>query len=297
MQAMIFAAGKGTRLKPLTDVIPKALVPVGDKPLLQIVTERLVDAGADNIVVNVHHHAGQIKNMLWMMAKAYPVDIRISDESMELLETGGGIKKARPLFNADEPVLIHNCDILSDLDLRAFYNDSVQSGAAATLVVSERKTQRYLLFSSDMRLVGWTNNGGIVPNPGQLLMNAVLGLAQPIFAGGRLKANLKIAKLQQQEAANRYVETMLRAGSEVNDAIFRCRNAREQDELYQRLLTTQQESYHGTCELMKKGKANYLEVLTAQENYLKAQLADVTNRYNGLISLIDLYIALGGGTK
>lgn len=157
MQAMIFAAGKGTRLKPLTDVIPKALVPVGDKPLLQIVTERLVDAGADNIVVNVHHHAGQIKNMLWMMAKAYPVDIRISDESMELLETGGGIKKARPLFNADEPVLIHNCDILSDLDLRAFYNDSVQSGAAATLVVSERKTQRYLLFSSDMRLMGWTN--------------------------------------------------------------------------------------------------------------------------------------------
>ena len=146
-------------------------------------------------------------------------------------------------------------------------------------------------------LVGWTNNGGVVPNPGQLLMNAVLGLAQPVFAGGRLKANLKIAKLQQEEAANRYVETMLRAGSEVNDAIFRCRNAREQDELYQRLLTTQQESYHGTCELMKKGKANYLEVLTAQENYLKAQLADVTNRYNGLISLIDLYIALGGGTK
>ena len=146
-------------------------------------------------------------------------------------------------------------------------------------------------------LIGWTNNGGVVANPGQLLMNAVLGLSQPIFAGGKLKANLKIAKLQQEEAANRYVETMLRAGSEVNDAIFRCRNAQEQDELYQRLLTTQQESYDGTCELMKKGKASYLEVLTAQENYLKAQLADVTNRYNGLISLIDLYIALGGGTK
>ena len=146
-------------------------------------------------------------------------------------------------------------------------------------------------------LIGWTNNGGIVANPGQLLMNAVLGLAQPIFAGGKLKANLQIAGLQQEEAANRYVETMLKAGSEVNDAIFRCRNAQEQDELYQRLLTTQSESYNGTCELMKKGKASYLEVLTAQENYLKAQLADVTNRYNGLISLIDLYVALGGGTK
>ena len=146
-------------------------------------------------------------------------------------------------------------------------------------------------------LIGWTNNGGVVANPGQLLMNAVLGLAQPIFAGGKLKANLTIAKLEQEEAAERYVETMLRAGSEVNDAIFRCQSAQQQDELYQRLLTTQRESYEGTCELMKKGKASYLEVLTAQENLLNAQLADVTNRYNGLISLIDLYIALGGGTK
>jgi len=146
-------------------------------------------------------------------------------------------------------------------------------------------------------LLGWTNNGGIVANPGQLLMNAVFGLTQPIFAGGKLKANLKIAQLEQQEAANRYVETMLRAGSEVNDAIFRCRNAQEQDALYQRLLSTQSEAYRGTCELMKKGKASYLEVLISQENYLKAQLADVTNQYNGLISLIDLYVALGGGTK
>ncbi len=146
-------------------------------------------------------------------------------------------------------------------------------------------------------LIGWTNNGGIVANPGQLLMNAALSLSQPIFAGGKLKANLKIAKLQQEEAANRYVETMLKAGSEVNDAIFRCQSAQVQDSLYQRLLTTQSESYQGTCELMKKGKASYLEVLTAQENYLNAQLADVTNRYNGLISLIDLYIALGGATK
>ena len=146
-------------------------------------------------------------------------------------------------------------------------------------------------------LIGWTNNGGLVVDPGQLLMNAVVGLAQPIFAGGKLKANLKIAKLEQEEAAERYVETMLKAGSEVNDAIFRCQSAQQQDALYQRLLTTQQESYQGTCELMKKGKASYLEVLTAQENLLNAQLADVTNRYNGLISLIDLYLALGGGTK
>ena len=146
-------------------------------------------------------------------------------------------------------------------------------------------------------LIGWTNNGGIVANPGQLLMNAVLGLAQPIFTGGKLKANLRIAKLQQEEAANRYVEAMLRAGSEVNNAIFQCRNAQEQDTIYRRMVTTRREAYDGTCELMKKGKASYIEVLFAQEEYLKAQLADVTNKYNGMISLIDLYIALGGGTK
>ena len=146
-------------------------------------------------------------------------------------------------------------------------------------------------------LIGWTNNGGVVANPGQLLMNAILGLSQPIFAGGKLKANLQIAKLEQEEAANRYVETMLKAGSEVNDAIFRYRNAQEQNTIYQRLLITQQDSYNGTYELMRKGKASYLEVLTAQENYLKAQLADATNKYNGMISLLDLYIALGGGTK
>ena len=146
-------------------------------------------------------------------------------------------------------------------------------------------------------LVGWTNNGGLVPNPGQLLMNAALGLTQPVFSAGRLTANLKIAKIAQEEAAERYTETMLRAGREVNDAIFRCRSAQEQEALYLRLLSTQREAYEGTCELMKKGKASYLEVLTAQEALLKAQLADVTNRYNGLISLIDLYVALGGGTK
>ena len=146
-------------------------------------------------------------------------------------------------------------------------------------------------------LIGWTNNGGIVANPGQLLMNAVLGLAQPIFTGGKLKANLTIAKLEQEEAANRYVQTMLRAGNEVNDAIFRCKSSQERDVLYRRMLEVQKEAYDGTRELMNKGKASYIEVLTAQEAYLNAQLADATNRYNAIISLIDLYIALGGGTK
>ena len=154
-QAMIFAAGMGTRLKPLTDVIPKALVPVGDKPLLQIVLERLLDAGIHDVVVNVHHKAGQICNYLNLLQSHYDVKISISDESEQLLETGGGIRKARGLFDAEAPILIHNVDILSNVDLGAFY-DSI-GDADALLLVSERKTKRYLLFDEEMHLVGWTN--------------------------------------------------------------------------------------------------------------------------------------------
>ena len=152
---MIFAAGMGTRLKPLTDVIPKALVPVGDKPLLQIVLERLLDAGIHDVVVNVHHKAGQICNYLNLLQSHYDVKISISDESEQLLETGGGIRKAHDLFDAEAPILIHNVDILSNVDLGAFY-DSI-GDADALLLVSERKTKRYLLFDEEMHLVGWTN--------------------------------------------------------------------------------------------------------------------------------------------
>ena len=152
---MIFAAGMGTRLKPLTDVIPKALVPVGDKPLLQIVLERLLDAGIHDVVVNVHHKAGQICNYLRLLETYYDVRISISDESEQLLETGGGIRKAHDLFDAEAPILIHNVDILSNVDLGAFY-DSI-GDADALLLVSKRKTKRYLLFDEDMHLVGWTN--------------------------------------------------------------------------------------------------------------------------------------------
>ena len=155
---MIFAAGKGTRLKPLTDVIPKAMVPVGDVPLLQRVYRKLVEAGADYIMMNVHHHAPQLTNYAELLAAKYGVKIDISDESDNLLETGGGIKKA---FLNDgrctmyENILIHNCDILSNVDLAKFYEEGRE--ADATLLVSERKTQRYLCFDDEMRLVGWTN--------------------------------------------------------------------------------------------------------------------------------------------
>ena len=155
-QAMIFAAGLGTRLKPLTDTMPKALVKVGGEPLLKIVVMKLKEAGFERIVVNVHHFAEQIIDYL-SANQHFGVDIRISDESNGLLETGGGIKKAQPLFSTEAPILIHNVDILSNVDLSAFYDYAAKSTAEATLMVSSRVTKRYLLFDDDMRLKGWTN--------------------------------------------------------------------------------------------------------------------------------------------
>ena len=156
MQAMIFAAGLGTRLKPLTDRIPKALVRVGGEPLLKRVNFQLKDAGFTRIVVNVHHFSNQIIDYL-RDNDNFGMDIRISDESDKLLETGGGIKKAWPLFDQKEPVLIHNVDILSNVDLKKFYQMEAETPLAARLLVSVRKTKRYLLFDDTMRLVGWTN--------------------------------------------------------------------------------------------------------------------------------------------
>lgn len=154
MQAMIFAAGLGTRLKPLTDTMPKALVCVAGRPLLEHTVMRLKAAGVQRIVVNVHHFASQITDFLAAKAN-FGMDIRVSDETAALLDTGGGIKAAAPLFDVSSPILIHNVDILSNVDLSAFYAAGVAD--AATLLVSNRKTSRYLLFDDDMRLVGWTN--------------------------------------------------------------------------------------------------------------------------------------------
>lgn len=166
MQAMIFAAGLGTRLKPLTDHMPKALVRVGGEPLLKRVIFRLRDAGFSRIVINVHHFAPMILDYLRENGN-FGMDIRISDESETLLETGGGIKKAQGLFDPHFPILIHNVDILSNVDLKAFYSHDrkvmcMDCGvphdvAGATLLVSWRKTKRYLLFNDALRLVGWMN--------------------------------------------------------------------------------------------------------------------------------------------
>ena len=193
MKAMIFAAGLGTRLKPLTDTMPKALVPVCGKPLLWHVMTKLKASGINDVTINVHHFADMIVSYLESV-DGLGMDVHISDERDMLLETGGGIRHAERYLcpaaghvagaGSDEAghaggrngdsvpaglcgdserdearagrFLVHNVDILSDLDIR-WFESQVRPGAIATLLVSGRKTSRYLLFDDDMRLVGWIN--------------------------------------------------------------------------------------------------------------------------------------------
>ena len=164
MKAMIFAAGLGTRLKPLTDTLPKALVPVCGKPLIEHVTRKITSAGIDDIVVNVHYFADKIE--AWINEQEWITTDRksngktrfaISDERTSLLETGGAILHARPHLEGCGSFLIHNVDILSDCDLQQFIA-SQRDEALATLLVSNRKTSRYFLFNpTNLRLVGWMN--------------------------------------------------------------------------------------------------------------------------------------------
>ena len=144
---------------------------------------------------------------------------------------------------------------------------------------------------------GWTNNAGIVVDPGKLLLSAVAGLTQPIFARGKLIANKKIAMLTEEDLQKKYVQTVVNAGNEVNEAMADCMTAREKHSYYQRQVEVLHEAYNGTHELMDNGKASYLEVLTAQESLLNAQLSQAMNMYNGAQAVIALYVALGGGTK
>ena len=156
MKALIFAAGLGTRLKPLTDDRPKAMVEIAGKPMLQHVIERVAAAGFDDITINIHHYGQMIIDFLERNDN-FGLKIHISDERGLLLDTGGGILKARQWLDGNEPFLVHNTDIISTLDLKAFYDYHVEHDALATILVKERKTQRYFLFDENDRLRGWIN--------------------------------------------------------------------------------------------------------------------------------------------
>ena len=153
---MILAAGLGTRLRPLTDKIPKALVTVKGKTLLEHSIRYLKRNGASSIIINIHHLGEQIIDFLAEHSN-FGSEIAVSDEQDQLLDTGGGLRKASWFFNEDEPFILYNVDVISDLDLRKVTNHHVQSNALGTLVVRKRETSRYFLFNIEMELSGWAN--------------------------------------------------------------------------------------------------------------------------------------------
>lgn len=151
VDAMVLAAGYGRRLRPLTDETPKALVRVGEFTQLERTLRVLERAGADRLVVNTHHHAGQIEAALEareaaLEARAGTAQVLVSREDPRPLETGGGLLHARELFRGDRPILVHNVDVITSIDLRGLLDVHRASGALATLAVQERAASRYLLF-------------------------------------------------------------------------------------------------------------------------------------------------------
>ena len=156
MKGMIFAAGLGSRLKPWTDHHPKALAMVNGKTLLQRNIEYLQKNDVDELIVNVHHFADQIVEAI-ETNKGWGSHITISDETEEVLETGGGLKKAAWYFSDTADFVVMNADILTDMDLTAMITAHQQTQALATLAVTERETSRYFLFDEEARLSGWRN--------------------------------------------------------------------------------------------------------------------------------------------
>ncbi len=155
MKALVFCAGLGTRLRPLTNECPKAMVLLNGVPLIGLQIQKLKKAGITEIVVNVHHYAELIK--AYIRENDWGIPVHISDESDLLLDTGGGLKKAAEFLQSEEAFLVHNVDIFSDIDIEGFINKHKHANALATLAIRNRKTSRYLLFDDGFQLSGWKN--------------------------------------------------------------------------------------------------------------------------------------------
>lgn len=152
---MLFCAGLGTRLKPFTLNAPKAMAPVNNKPLIQRNIEYLKSFGIEEVVINVHHFADQIISFL--DENDFGIKTTISDETDKVLETGGGLLKARPLLDDTEEILVMNVDILTDIDLSKLFDAHKKNDALITLAVSDRESSRGLLFDNENVLCGWHN--------------------------------------------------------------------------------------------------------------------------------------------
>jgi NDP-sugar pyrophosphorylase family protein len=188
MKAMILAAGVGSRLRPLTETCPKALIDINGTPVLEIVLTRLIKAGCTEIIINVFHLADMIVDFL-RATKNFGIRIEISREK-ELLDTGGGLKKAAAFFDDGQAFFLHNVDVLSNIDLKEMYRHHVENGALATLAVQSRQSRRYFLFDELDRLCGWealAENKKILArtpegNVARLAFNGIHVISPEIFA-------------------------------------------------------------------------------------------------------------------
>lgn len=178
MKAMILAAGLGTRFKPFTDHHPKALAVVNNKTLLQRNIEYLASYAIKDLIINIHHFGDQIKNHL-SENRNFGANISFSDESNNLLETGGGLKKAQWFFNDDQPFVLINSDILTDLDLNKMRLQHTSTNSLATLAVCDRVTSRYFLFDDQKRLSGWRN----LKTEKEVIVHHAHNLKQKAFSG------------------------------------------------------------------------------------------------------------------
>lgn len=197
MKAMIFAAGLGTRLRPITDNMPKALVEVGGKPMLRHVFDALISAGIDEVVVNVHHFADMIEDYL-RTNDNFGITVHVSDERSLLLDTGGGILAARKWLDGGEPFVAYNADILSDFSVGEMIRHHNDTGADVSLLVSDRSSSRYLLFVDGCRMRGWKNikTGEVKPS------NLACDTLAPMAFGGVHVISPKIFPLLEDYAAN-----------------------------------------------------------------------------------------------
>lgn len=185
--AFILAAGLGTRLKELTANTPKALVSINKKPLLKVLLEELIKQDFNHIVINIHHFGEQIIEFL--RTNNYPnVDIEISDERPLLMDTGGAILQALPYFAQSEAVLVHNVDVLTDVDQKSFYDNFCRSDDAAWLLTQERNSKRKLVFDNHDNFLGRFNNetdeydgDGALPNDCKLLSFSGIHLFKPEY--------------------------------------------------------------------------------------------------------------------
>lgn len=214
MRAMLFAAGLGTRLRPLTNDRPKALVMLADKTLLEWALLKLKASGVEQVVINIHHFAGMIREFL-RSKNNFGLDIFISDETDLLLDTGGGLKKVQDFFlEEDGPFLVMNVDILTTLDLKHLLKHHLQSGAVATLAVRHRKSSRYLLFDKELVLHGWKNT----KTGEQIFCRPATHSSQLIslaFSGIQVLSPEIFSFMPSTPRAFSIISTYLRAGSEL----------------------------------------------------------------------------------